>query len=393
MGHGEKPGGAVLLEIAGLCLRLGFTAFGGPAAHIAMLQDEVVDRRKWMTRDEFLDLLGLSNLIPGPTSTQTVINCGRVRGGFPGLCVAGVCFILPAALITGVIAWAYVRFGSLPEAGPILYGVKPAVVAIIFVAVAHLARQAAKAWQLVIVGLGVLASYLMGVNPILGLLAGAVIGMLWLRMTPRSGKIAAPAVLLAAIATTKSALAAGSASAAAKAVPLWKLGVFFLKIAFVLFGGGYILVAFLHGGLVVDNKWLTQEQLLDAIAVGQFTPGPVFSAATFIGYVIDGVPGAAVATLGIFLPSFLLIAALSPLLPRMRKSPWTGAFLDAVNMSAVGLMAAVTIGLAVHALTRWPAWVIFALATICTLRFKVNTAWIVLGGALLGLAAHACRLL
>ena len=391
MADDPKPRGSTLIEIAGLCLRLGFTAFGGPAAHIAMLQDEVVDRRQWMTRDEFLDLLGLSNLIPGPTSTQTVINCGRVRGGFPGLVTAGVCFILPAALITGVIAWAYVRYGSLPAVGPVLYGIKPAVLAIIFVAVAHLARQAAKAWQLVIVGVGVLASYLMGVNPLIGLFVGAIVGMLWLRAMPGAWKIAAPAALLAALTSTKAALAAGTA--AAKSVPLWKLGLFFLKIAFVLFGGGYVLVAFLHGGLVANNHWLTQEQLLDAIAVGQFTPGPVFSAATFVGYVIDGVPGAAVATLGIFLPSFLLIAALSPLLPRLRKSPWAGAFLDAVNMSAVGLMAGVTIGLAVHTMTRWPTWIIFALAAVCTLRFKVNSAWIVLGGALLGLAFHAFGLM
>ncbi len=207
--------------------------------------------------------------------------------------------------------------------------------------------------------------------------------MLWLRLTPGTGKIAVPAAIIAALAGTKTALAAGSA--AAKAVPLWKLGAFFVKIAFVLFGGGYVLIAFLHGGLVVSNHWLTQEQLLYAIAVGQFTPGPVFSAATFIGYVIDGGPGAVVASFGIFLPSFLLIAALSPLLPRMRQSPWTGAFLDAVNISAVGLMAGVTIDLAIHTMTLWPTWVIFALAAVATLRFKVNSAFIVLGGALLGL--------
>ncbi len=375
-------------ELARLFLKLGCVAFGGPAAHIAMYEDEVVRRRGWMTREHFLDLVGATNLIPGPNSTEMTMHVGYERAGPPGLVVAGLSFILPAVLITGGLAWLYVQFGTLPAAAPFLDGIKPAVLAIILGAVWRLGRTAVKNARVLAVGLAVLIAALAGVNEVVALLVGGVVGMFWLRLG--SGPTGDSSLVLAPPLGVSSAkyfglgtLGAGLGTAAATA-PLWKLGLFFLKVGAILYGSGYVLIAFLHGDLVAGYGWLTDQQLLDAVAIGQFTPGPVLSTATFIGYVIAGVPGAVVATVAIFLPSFFFVLMLNPLIPRLRSWPWTAAFLDSINVSALALMVAVTLELGTVVLTAWPAWVIAALAAVLTLRFRVNAAWVVVGAAAAG---------
>ena len=382
-------------ELALFFLRLGTTAFGGPAAHIAMMEDEVVRRRQWVTREYFLDLVGATNLIPGPNSTEMALHIGYIRAGWSGLAVAGISFILPAVLITAVFAWAYVKFGSLPNIIPFFYGIKPAVLAVIFFAVWRLGRTAVKSWRLLVIGLLVALASLFKMNEVVVLLLGAVIGMFWLRLPPRRGT---PLVLeiTAGVTTAVGAILHNVriswGAVAMMAVgfsgpigfPLLKLGLFFLKIGAVLFGSGYVLVAFLEGGLVHDYGWLSQQQLLDAIAIGQFTPGPVLSAATFIGYVISGIPGAVVSTVAIFLPSFFFVAALNPIVPRLRQSPWTSAFLDAVNVSSVALMLAVVVKLGQTTLTGFPAWIIAVAALGVSFRWKVNATWLILGGAAVG---------
>jgi chromate transporter len=374
----ETPPGR-LAELARLFLKLGLIGFGGPAAHIAMMEEEVVARRQWLTREHFLDLVGATNLIPGPNSTEMAIHVGYLRAGWMGLFIAGLCFILPAVVITTGFAWAYVEFGTLPQVVPFLYGIKPALIAIILAAVWRLGRGAAKNVQLGLLGFAVAVGSLLGWNEIILLLLGGVIGMLWLG---RAGSLA----LLACISTlaTGAAAIAGGGSATAATFSLVKLGLFFLKVGAVLYGSGYVLVAFLEGGLVRDYGWLSEIQLLDAIAIGQFTPGPVLSTATFIGYILGGVPAAAVATVGIFLPAFIFVAALGLVLPRLRGSQSMAAFLDAVNVGSVALMAAVTVKLSVSTLATWPAWVIALAAAAAGLYWRVNATWLVLGGAVIG---------
>ena len=381
---------ARLKELAVVFLKLGILGFGGPAAHIAMMEEEVVARRGWLTRERFLDLLGATNLIPGPNSTEMAIHLGYVRAGWSGLAVAGICFILPAVGLTAGLAWIYVHFGQLPQVAPWLLGIKPAVLAIIAVSVWRLGNKACKTWSLGAIGAAVLAASLMQLNEVAALLLGGLAGMLWLRIPQavrsRRGKIL-PVVAgtwLAAKTQALLAAAAGAGGAGVASASLWKLGLFFLKVGAVLYGSGYVLVAFLQGGLVDEYGWLTQRELLDAIAIGQFTPGPVLSTATFVGYMIAGAGGAAVATTAIFAPSFLFVALVNPWIPRLRKSPWTAAFLDAVNVSAVALMAAVTVKLGQATLTAWPAWLIAVAATLIGLRWKINLAWVVVGGGALG---------
>lgn len=382
----SAPSRGSLGEVARLFLKLGFIAFGGPAAHIAMMEDEVVERRRWISRQHFLDLIGATNLIPGPNSTEMTMHVGYERAGWRGLFVAGACFIGPAVLLTGLAAWAYVRYGSLPEVEPILYGIKPAVLAIILGALWRLGQKAVRGWKLGVLAAAVAAAVLLGVGEVWALLAGGVLGALALRASRRDSTTAARYVPILFLQTAGAATAAAGATAG---VSLWKLFLFFLKVGSVLYGSGYVLVAFLEGGLVDDLGWLTQGQLLDAIAIGQFTPGPVLSTSTFIGYVVQGVPGAAVATLGIFLPSFLFVLVLNPLVPRLRESAWLSAFLDAVNASAVALMAAVTVQLGADVLVSWPAVLIAVLAAVAVLRFRANAVWVVLGGAALGWALSA----
>ena len=374
-------------QLLGLFLKLGVTAFGGPAAHIAMMEDEVVTRRGWMTRERFLDLIGATNLIPGPNSTEMALHIGFVRGGIVGLVVAGISFILPAALLTLGCAWVYDRFQTVPQAEALLYGIKPAVIAVILSAVWRLGKTAAKGPFLIGIGFLVMVLVLFGINEIIALLGGGIVGILW-QLGSRLGK---GKTLLGFAWFPSSQLALAVTTASSSSVTLPSLGLFFLKIGCVLFGSGYILVAYLQGGLVEQYQWLTQQQLLDAVAIGQFTPGPVLTTATFIGYVLAGPSGALVATLGIFGPSFLFVLATNPLIPRLRQSAVAGAFLDAVNASAIGLMTAVTIELARHTLIDWEAkqidWgagLIALVSAAVLFRYKVNSAWLVLGGAAIG---------
>ncbi|MEH2024950.1 chromate efflux transporter [Nostoc sp.] len=386
-------------ELANLFFKLGVIGFGGPVAHIAMIEDEVVKRRQWLTREHFLDLLGATNLIPGPNSTEMAIHIGYIYAGWLGLIVSGVCFVLPAVLITGGFAWVYVAYGTLPQIAPLLYGIKPAVLAIIINALWGLAKKAVKTRQLLVIAFAVaLLTLLFKLNEVIALLIGGLLGMVWLHSGEKNDKPRDKANFLIASLTTLKASAVVAASVAAAStvakVSLWQLGWFFLKVGSVLFGGGYLLVAFLQGGLVQEYGWLTQQQLLDAIAIGQFTPGPVLSTATFIGYVIAGIPGAIVATIGIFLPSFVFVAALNPLIPRLRASSWTRAFLDAVNVSAVALMVVTTVQLGTATLTLPQApfvdflgLAIAIVSAILAIHFRINAAWLVFGSAFMGWGA------
>ncbi|MBE8969388.1 chromate efflux transporter [Nostocales cyanobacterium LEGE 12452] len=389
-------------ELANLFFKLGVIGFGGPVAHIAMIEDEVVKRRQWLTREHFLDLLGATNLIPGPNSTEMAIHIGYIYAGWLGLIVSGVCFVLPAVLITGGFAWVYVAYGTLPQVAPLLYGIKPAVLAIIINALWGLAKKAVKTRQLLVIALAVaLLTLLFKLNEVIALLIGGLLGMVWLHSGDKHDKPGDKANFLIASLSTGATLKASAVVAASVAtastvanVSLWQLGWFFLKVGSVLFGGGYLLVAFLQGGLVQEYGWLTQQQLLDAIAIGQFTPGPVLSTATFIGYVIAGIPGAIVATIGIFLPSFVFVAALNPLIPRLRASSWTRAFLDAVNVSAVALMVVTTLQLGAATLTLPQApfvdflgLAIAIVSAILAIRFRINAAWLVFGSAFIGWGA------
>jgi chromate transporter len=374
-----------LKEIALLFLRLGTTAFGGPAAHIALLEDEVVRRRRWLAREEFLDLLGATNLIPGPNSTEMAIHVGRRRAGAAGLVVAGLCFILPAALITLAAAWAYVRFGTLPQATAVLYGIKPVVIAIVVQALWGLARTAVKTPLLAAVASGATAVAFLGGNEI-ALLLGTGMAVVLLQRGVPSRAVAIGVGLVAPVSTLAAAVAATTGGAA---VGLGSLFLFFVKVGSVLFGSGYVLLAFLRADLVDRWRWLSEAQLLDAVAVGQMTPGPVFTTATFIGYLLAGLPGAMLATLGIFLPAFVFVAATGPLVPRLRRSATAGAFLDGVNVASLALLVAVTWYLGRAALVDVPTGALAVVAGILLVRYRVNSAWLVLGGGLAGLAVHA----
>lgn len=381
-----------LAELALLFLRLGLVGFGGPAAHISMMEEEVVTRRRWISRDQFLDLLGATNLIPGPNSTEMAIHIGLVRAGLPGLLVAGLCFILPATAITLGFAWVYIRFQTLPQASALLVGVKPVVLAIILSAIVRLGRTAVKTPPLGVLGLTILLLGLLGVNEIVLLLGGGAIGILWSLLARGPLRPAGLWLLglvgmlgLAAVSMVVGATGAAAAETWVGGPPsLSAIGLFFLKIGSVLFGSGYVLIAFLRGGLVADHGWLTEHQLLDAVAIGQLTPGPVLSTATFIGYLLAGWLGALVATAGIFFPSFLFVLATNPLIPRIRRSKAAAGFLDAVNVSALGLMAAVTVELARAALRDWASWAIGVAAVVGMVKFRLNPAWLVLGGAVAG---------
>lgn len=364
-------------ELAKVFLRLGFIAFGGPAAHIAMMEDEVVTKRKWMTRQHFLDLVGATNLIPGPNSTEMTMHCGHERAGRKGLFVAGVCFIFPAVIITGILAYLYVEYGTIPQVEPFLYGIKPAVIAIILSAIYKLGKKALKSWQLGIIGIAVIVASFLGVNEITAILAAGVIGIVWFGL---------PAIFKNTdIKNITPFILVSSSSAIINTISNTKLFLVFLKVGAVLFGSGYVLVAYLDAELVEKLGWLTKSQLLEAIAIGQFTPGPVLSTATFVGYQINGFWGAIAATSGIFLPSFFFVLLLNPIVPKLRKSKLAAGFLDAVNIAAVGVMIAVTFRLGQEILIDWRMWIIAILSILVTFFFKkISALWIVLGGALLG---------
>ncbi len=376
----RTPPGA-LLDLARLFLKLGTLGFGGPAAHIALMEDEVVRRRGWMSRERFLDLLGATNLIPGPNSTEMAIHVGNERAGWRGLVVAGACFILPAFAIVLGCAWAYTRYGTLPAAEGLLRGVKPVIIAIVLQALWSLGRIATRTRLLVAIGLLSFAATSAGVHELAVIFgAGAIVSVLaW----ARSGAGRSAANTIAALPLGAAAIA----SATTGAVPfgLAPLFLVFLKIGSVLFGSGYVLLAFLRADLVVRRGWLTESQLLDAVAVGQVTPGPVFTTATFVGYVLGGFWGAAAATVGIFLPAFVFVALSGPLVPRIRRSPVAGAFLDGVNVASIALMALVTAQLARAAIVDgWTAG-IAAVSAVLLLRFRTSPAWLVPAAGLLGL--------
>lgn len=372
-----------LKEIALLFLKLGFIGFGGPAAHIAMIEEEVVNRRKWMSRQHFLDLVGATNLIPGPNSTEMTMHCGHERAGWKGLFTAGACFIFPAVTLTGLFAFLYVEYGTIPAVEPFLYGIKPAVLAIILSAIYKLGKKALKSWQLGVIGAMVIVSSLLGVNEITAILAAGIFGMLWSGFSGGSSADKKNRLPLL------SWLLTGGGAALSTSVSNTKLFLVFLKVGAVLFGSGYVLVAYLDAELVEKLGWLTKPQLLDAIAIGQFTPGPVLSTATFVGYQINGVYGALVATLGIFLPSFFFVLLLNPIVPRLRKSAWAAAFLDAVNIGAVGVMIGVTYRLGEEVLTDWKGWLIALLSVVISFGWKkASSLYIVVGGAVLGYVLH-----
>ena len=364
-----------LRSLAWLFLKLGTIAFGGPAAHIAMMEDEVVRRRKWMTREEFLDLLGATNLIPGPNSTEMAIHIGHRQAGWLGLVVAGVCFIAPATLIVTAFAWAYVRYRSLPEVAGILYGVKPVIIVIVLQALFLLGRTALKTKFLAAIAIAGAALTFAGVHELLILLAGGVSAMVKRLLFRRNHKSLALFTFATLFESSVPAMASFG---------LWPLFLFFLKVGAVLYGSGYVLLAFIRADLVERWHWLTESQLLDAIAVGQVTPGPVFTTATFIGYVLAGGPGAAVATAGIFLPAFIFVALSGPVVPLIRRSPTAGAFLDGVNACALSLMFVVTYLLARSALVDLKTILIAVVSGILLFRFRLNSAWLILGGAIAG---------
>jgi chromate transporter len=364
-----------LRELAGVFLRLGVTAFGGPAAHIAMMDAEVVRRRGWLTHEELVDLIGATNLIPGPNSTELAIHIGHRRAGFPGLVVAGACFIVPAALITLAVAWAYVNLGATVKLPWLLYGVKPVVVAIVAQALWGLGRVALKSKLLVAVAIVAVASSFAGAGELAILFAAGAFVAVWRRATegrpPPAMVVALPALPLAS-------------AAVPAAVTLGSLFFTFVKIGSVLFGSGYVLLAFLRADLVDARHWITEAQLLDAVAVGQITPGPVFTTATFLGYLIARSPGALVATLGIFLPAFVFVALSGPLVPRIRASKVAGAVLDGVNAASLALMAAVSFHLARAAIVDGPTALVGLASAVLLVRFRVNTTWLIIAGAAAG---------
>lgn len=350
-----------------------------------MMEDEVVRRRRWLTRDEFLDLLGATNLIPGPNSTELAIHIGHRQAGWPGLLVAGVSFILPAVLIVGAFAWAYVRYGSLPEVAGVLYGVKPVIIAIVLQALWSLGRTAIKTKFLAFVAAAAVVLTFLRVHELLVLFgAGVIVGLA--RISAR--QIRSGHSLLLPISSSPVALFLQASTATAAPFALWPLFLFFLKVGAVLYGSGYVLLAFIRADLVERWQWLTETQLLDAIAVGQVTPGPVFTTATFIGYVLGGTQGALVATVGIFLPAFFFVAVSGPLVPRIRKSPVAGAFLDGVNAAALALMLVVTYELGRAALVDVKTIVLALVSAVILFRFRVNSAWLVLGGGIAGLLLY-----
>ena len=376
----------VLWDLALLFLRLGVTGFGGPAAHIALMQDEVVRRRGWLTQQEFLDLVGATNLIPGPNSTELAIHIGHRRAGWPGLLVAGLGFICPAMIIVMAVAAAYLRLGRLPSITSALYGIKPVMVAIVAYAVFGLARTAIKhAWHAVVAALALTAAFL-AVDQLLILGLGALLvagpRLARGRHAGTGGTAVGLAPLVPGLALTSSVVAAATPTSMA-------VFLVFLKIGSVLFGSGYVLLAFLRSEFVLDRQWLTEAQLLDAIAVGQVTPGPVFTTATFIGYLLQGAAGGLAATAGIFLPAFVFVALSGPLVPRLRRSPLAGALLDGVNIASLALMAAVSWQLGRAALVDGVAVLLAGASALLLLWRRLNPAWLLLAGALIGVAVRA----
>ncbi|NJO77530.1 MAG: chromate transporter [Cyanobacteria bacterium RM1_2_2] len=377
-----------LKELAMLFLKLGAIAFGGPAAHIAMMNEEVVRRRQWMSSEKLLDLLGITNLIPGPNSTELAIHIGYERAGWRGLLIAGFCFILPAMLLVWALAAVYVRYQSVPQAAWLLYGVKPVIIAIVLQALWKLGKKAIKDLPTAIAGAAVIGWFFLGGNEILLLLL-AGIGVMVVKAGQRKGNLTSG--WLVPVGLMPAGLAQVPQAAAVPAVTISGLNVFlfFLKVGAVLYGSGYVLLAFLQRDLVERSQWLTSQQLLDAVAIGQITPGPVFTTATFVGYLLAGNVGAIAGTIGIFLPSFVLVLLVNPWATKLRQSVWASGFLDGVNAASLGLMAVVTWQLGTAALVDGITLLLAILSAIAVFRFKINSAWLVLAGALVGFTVQA----
>jgi chromate transporter len=363
-----------LREIAKEFLRLGFVAFGGAAAHVAMMEERFVRRLGWLTRERFLDLFGAASLLPGPSSTELTMYLGEVRGGLAGLLVAGACFILPAAFMVVALAWAYLKFGAVPQVAGLLFGIKPVVVALMAQAIWNLARSALKRWPLALLAAAVVVLAALGQSLLFLLLGG---GILWMVLT-QGRRLVLGELAFAGI--------AGMSTTSVPAfVGLTPIFFYFLKVGAVLFGSGYVLLAILRADLVVRLHWLTDSQLLDAIAVSQATPGPFFTVATFIGFLLGGWRGAILGTIGMFLPAFVYVGLTAHVLPKLRKSPYAGSFLDGVNAAAVALMGFVGWQFARASLINWPSAAIAVVSAFLVFRHKVNSAWLVLGGAVAGI--------
>lgn len=362
-----------LKEVAKLFFKLGCIGFGGPAVHIAMMEEEVVRKRKWISQEHFLDLVGATNLIPGPNSTEMTMHCGHEKAGWKGLIVAGVCFILPAVIITGIFAYAYQLYGKLPQVEPFIYGIKPAIIAVIVSLMISLGKKALKTTELGIIGVIAAILAVFGINEIYILFGAGFLGILLHLIKTRKQTLNSifPFVLLQITDTPSFSFN-------------WKLFWIFLKVGSILYGSGYVLFAFLDAELV-STGMLSKQELIDAIAVGQFTPGPVFSSATFIGWQIAGLPGAIAATIGIFLPSFLFVAFLNPYIPKLRKSKIMSAFLDTVNIVSVAIILAVCLEMGRASITDWRTTLIAIAGFVVTMKFKkLNSAFVVIGGAVSG---------
>lgn len=364
-------------EVARVFLKLGFLGFGGPAAHLALMHDEVVSRRRWMDDREFLDLWGATNVIPGPNSTEMALHIGRRQGGWHGFLAAGACFIGPSTLITLGLAWLYSRYGATPPGEAVMRGLAPVVLAVVVRALWSLGRTAVKGPVMAAIGAAALGLYLAGMNEVVLLGTGALVATLWSNRRRVSFSGAGAMLPWWALGLPVSV----SQPAGRGGVQLWRLLWTFLKMGSLLYGSGYVLLAFLRRDLVEGLGWVTDRQLLDGVAIGQLTPGPLFSSATFIGYLVAGFRGATLATLGVFLPAFLLVAATSRFLPRLRRSRWAGAALDGVNATALGLMAGVTMQLAVPVVADAFPTVLGAVALVVLLLWRINSAWVLAAGA------------
>ena len=366
-----------LKQVAAVFFKLGLFAFGGPAAHIAMMEHEVVTKRAWMTREHYLDLIGATNLIPGPNSTEMTMHCGFQRAGKKGLFIAGISFIFPAVFITAILGYLYVLYGALPQVQPFIKGIQPAVIVIIASAVIKLGKKAVKNWELALLGTLFLAASLLGLDQVLVLLGGGLLGMCYFLIKSKmhhTTHSVAPLFMVFMVSEIGAKLSG--------------LGIFlkFLKVGSILYGSGYVLFAYLDTELVT-TALLSQNQLLEAIGIGQFTPGPVLSTATFIGYQLGGFWGAIAATAGIFMPSFLFVWLLNPLIPKMRKSKVLGYFLDSINVAAVAIMLAVLITMSKQTLVDWQATLIAVVSVVLVFGFKkVSVMWVLIIGAILGYA-------
>lgn len=381
-------------QLAEAMFKLGAISFGGPAAHIAMMEHEMVERRGWISQGRFLDLLGATHLIPGPNAVEMAAHIGYCRAGILGGLVAGLAFTLPAVVVTILLAWAYVQFGAVPQATALLAGIKPAMLGVIVAAIFRLGRTAVTAWPPALIALIAAVAVLAGADAVAVLIAAAVLGSVWLRLMRTGQPVTGDATTIPLLAAwwwkcpgapwLAAASSYGASAAGGNLAVLGGLLLFFLKVGVVMYGGGYVLLAYIENGLVGPPWGLTQQHLLDAVAVGQITPGPMLSTATFVGYLLAGLPGAIAATLGILAPCFLFVAAINPLLPALRQSRWAALFLDAVNAASIGLMIAVTLRLGWATLTAWPAAVVASAAVALVLVGKVSPAWLVLAGAAIG---------